>query len=81
MDGVAAHKTELLLQQESVKMVLENSCADFIHPKGISPSKNQFCYDFHRHGILKLHIKISVAGKKESAADLHNQQASLPATP
>lgn len=43
MDGAAAHRTELLLQQESVKMVLENSCADFIHPKGISPSKNQFC--------------------------------------
>lgn len=43
MDGPAAQRTELLLQQESVKTVLENSCADFIYPKEISPSKNQFC--------------------------------------
>lgn len=37
MDGPAAQRTELLLQQESVKMVLENSCADLIYPKGIFP--------------------------------------------
>lgn len=81
MDKPAAQRTELLLQQESVKTVLENSCADLIYPKGISPSNYQFCWDLHPHGIFKLHIKISVAGEEESAADPHNQQASLPITP